>query len=165
MEMKVGYNRFLILWLITWSGILVMFVDQAFFKVEKQIKVVNLERIKGSKGGYTCDITVSEAGIVSTRNAGEDACKRMLPNEMAILTKTKILDRWLSLASEHEKLKGNSIDSTSFVDWIYFLGCVLLPLFSFFTLKYDLKILFYMTFTFLIFRSLFMWFQALLYIS
>lgn len=167
MEMKIGYNRFLILWLITWSGIFVMFVDHAFFKVEKQIKVINLERIIGNKGGETCDITVAHGGSILTRNADEDACKRLLPNEMAILTKTKILDRWLSIASEREKLEGSSVDSTSFVDWLYFLGCLLLPLFSLFILKKDFQLVFffYLSFSFLFFRSLFMWFLALLYIS
>lgn len=161
MRVKIGFNRYLILWFIIFSGIFLVVVDQVFFSVEHPVTVTHLKKKVSTKGAVICKITLTQNDKSYSRTTGKDACRKLFVNEQATLVKTELLEKWVHVKTKDTTLSEHSIDTTIALDWAYFIFSIALLFGSFFNLNKELKRMYYVVFTLLLIKSIFMWNHAI----
>ena len=160
MLFKFGLNKYLPIWGLFFSSLLLLFVDSVFFSKTYDVDIVDAKMIRHSKG-EACHLTISFKGNLHTRQTSESVCWKIKAPGSASLTKSKFLGRWLSLKSSKIKSIDQPFDAYHTLDWLCFLILIIWPFLSRFELKNDLKNGYYIGIVFLFYYSLSSWFLVI----
>jgi len=156
MLFKFGLNKYLPVWGLFFSSILLLFVDSVFYTEKYDVEIVSAKMIRHSKG-ETCHLTINFQGNSQTRQTSESVCWKIKAPGSASLTKSKFLGRWLRLDSPKIQGIDQPFDSYHILDWLCFLILIIWPFLSRFELKNDLKYAYYIGIVFLFYYSLSSW--------
>jgi|GEM_PF-3150905 len=159
MYLKFGLNKYLPIWMFFSSATLLLVIDVFFYKSQVEVDIVEAKTIYHSKG-TSCELTISLQGKLYTRTTLNNVCHSIHIQTKAILNKTELLDRWVSLKSDMFKDITEPFDTVHILDWICFLLIIILPLASRFELKRDLMYAYYFGITTLLYYSFAMWFTV-----
>lgn len=156
MLFKFGLNKYLPVWGLFYSSLLLLFVDSVFFTETYNVDIVSVKMIRHSKG-KTCHLTLRLQGDLHTRQTLDSVCRHIKAPGSAALTKSEYLGRWLSLDSPNIKGINQPFDAYHTLDWLCFLLLIVWPVFSRFELRNDLKYVYYGGVGFLFYYSLSSW--------
>lgn len=156
MIFKFGLNRYLPVWGLFFSSLLLLFVDSVLFTEAHDVDIISAKMVRHSKG-KTCHLALSIQGVYHSRQTSDSVCKKVKVTGSASLTKSKFLGRWLSIESPNIKGIVQPFDVYHTLDWFGFLLLIIWPIFSRFELKNDLKYLYYSGIGFLFYYSLSSW--------
>lgn len=160
MLFKFGLNRFLPVWLFFLSGMLLSFVDGVFFVQQQHVDVIKVQR-KVEPKRTLCLMTLKINNQYQTRETTDQVCRTIHPGKNALLSRTQLLDKWVSLEVDNMLDITEPFERNRGLEWRSFILLLTWPLLSRLSLHKDLTYFYYAGIAFLFYHTCTLWRLAL----
>ncbi len=130
MNLQVKCNWVLPVWLLIWLMAFIVFVDLSVLRAKPiTTQVLSLDIQMAGKGATLCQLRLLINNKVVQRSTDAKTCKLVLVDDILILERTSLFDRWLGLYKpDRSKVTGLLLENRVITDVIFIILAISTPL-------------------------------------